>query len=136
MHFINPSLPIARNGRRFSRAKQNAQFAASVLETRLNEVLRFTLGRTYGVSVQDSFVSAPPMLRPDQPLPGTVMVRERCLCTAFRDAIGCDVARWPDGSVLTSECCVGLAALNSHVFSVALNISMCFFPQRKLAHPL
>lgn len=51
------------------------QFASSVLETRLNEVLRFTLGRTYGVSVQDSFTSAPPMLRPDQPLPGTVTVR-------------------------------------------------------------
>lgn len=51
------------------------QFASSVLETRLNEVLRFTLGRTYGVSVQDSFLSAPPMLREDQPLPGTVMVR-------------------------------------------------------------
>ena len=56
------------------------QFASSVLETRLNEVLRFTLGRTYGVSVQDSFTAAPPMLRPDQPLPGTVTVRG---CAAF-----------------------------------------------------
>ena len=55
------------------------QFAASVLETRLNDVLRFTLGRTYGVSVQDSFLSAPPMVAADQPLPGTVMVRS-CLC--------------------------------------------------------
>lgn len=41
----------------------------------MNEVLRFTLGRTYGVSVQDSFFSAPPMFAPDQPLPGTIVVR-------------------------------------------------------------
>lgn len=53
---------------------------ASVLETRLNEVLRFTLGRTYGVSVTDSFHFAPPIVAPDQPLPGTVMVRLHSCC--------------------------------------------------------
>lgn len=46
-----------------------------VLETRLNEVLRFSLGRTYGVTVQESFASAPPMQTPEQELPGTVTVR-------------------------------------------------------------
>lgn len=53
------------------------QFAASVLERRLNEVLRFTLGRTYGVTVHDSFASAPPLIKPSQELPGTVMVNKK-----------------------------------------------------------
>ncbi|CAM9691194.1 unnamed protein product [Scytosiphon promiscuus] len=78
------TFPVALGGPRHpthaERLRDNIliQFASSVLETRLNEVLRFTLGRTYGVSVQDSFLSAPPMLRPDQPLPGTVMITLSC----------------------------------------------------------
>ncbi|CAM9334409.1 unnamed protein product [Ectocarpus fasciculatus] len=78
------TFPVALGGPRHpthaERLRDNilVQFASSVLETRLNEVLRFTLGRTYGVSVQDSFLSAPPMLREDQPLPGTVMITLSC----------------------------------------------------------
>ncbi|CAM9743444.1 unnamed protein product [Ectocarpus sp. 12 AP-2014] len=78
------TFPVALGGPRHpthaERLRDNIliQFASSVLETRLNDVLRFTLGRTYGVSVQDSFLAAPPMLREDQPLPGTVMITLSC----------------------------------------------------------
>lgn len=75
------------------------KYAASVLERRLNEVLRFSLGRTYGVSVQDNFSSAPPMVKPSQPLPGTVMVRVFCLhaCVCLGQGLGlgvCGVKRF------------------------------------------
>lgn len=65
------------------------QFAASVLETRLNEVLRFTLGRTYGVSVHESFNCAPPMLSPQQPMPGIVTVSVFCCRGALYSPEAC-----------------------------------------------
>ncbi|CAM9595638.1 unnamed protein product [Ascophyllum nodosum] len=78
------TFPVALGGARHpshtERLRDNIliQFAASVLERRLFDVLRFTLGRTYGVSVSESFHSAPPILLPDQPLQGTVMITLSC----------------------------------------------------------
>ncbi|CAM9682109.1 unnamed protein product, partial [Discosporangium mesarthrocarpum] len=54
------------------------QFVCSVLERRLMEVLRFHLGRTYTVSVQESFSIAPPMVNESDPLPGMVTVSLTC----------------------------------------------------------